>query len=145
MAIIRKSDVVLGINNVEKVKIESLNGEMYLRPLSSAELDEINYIEAEGMGNLEQNNRTRQQSMKNSELTQTNKLNVLKLTKASDKAKYMMIEKGLDNPKYQDDPWEIEDIKQLPRNAVNEIHRKIQILSGLDVTENDVKNFPEIE
>lgn len=143
MAVIKKSDILLGINKVEKVHIETLNGELYLRPLSSAELDEINYIEAEGMGNFEQNTRSKTRTIGNADLTQTNKFNILKVTKASDKAKYTMIEKSLDNPKYEDDPWELEDIKQLPRPAIDEIHTKIQELSGVDITERDVKQFPE--
>jgi len=143
MAILKKSDILQGIKKVERVHIESLGGEMWLRPLSSAELDEINYIEAEGMGNFEQNNRAKSRNLENSKLTQTNKFNVLKLTKATDKAKYEMIYKSLDNPKNEDDPWTLEEIKSLGQKSIDEIHKEVQKLSGLDITESDVKQFPE--
>ena len=143
MVVLTKASILQGINTPKKIKIESLDGELWLRPLSSAELDEINYIEAEGMGNFEQNNRSRNQNFKNGELTQTNKFNVLKVTKSSDKAKYEMIRISLDNPKNEDDPWTTEDIKQLGRKATDEIYEKVQELSGVGVTESDVKQFPE--
>ena len=143
MAILKKSDILQGINAVQRITIDSLGGEMWLRPLSSAELDEINYIEAEGMGNFEQNNRAKSRNLENSKLTQTNKFNVLKLTKATDKAKYEMIYKSLDNPKNEDDPWTLEEIKSLGPKAIDELHKEVQKLSGLDITESDVKQFPE--
>ena len=143
MAILKKSDILKGINAVQRITIDSLGGEMWLRPLSSAELDEINYIEAEGMGNFEQNNRAKSRNLENSKLTQTNKFNVLKLTKATDKAKYEMIYKSLDNPKNEDDPWTLEEIKSLGPQAIDELHKEVQKLSGLEITESDVKQFPE--
>jgi len=143
MAILKKSDILQGINAVQRITIDSLGGEMWLRPLSSAELDEINYIEAEGMGNFEQNNRAKSRNLENSKLTQTNKFNVLKLTKATDKAKYEMIYKSLDNPKNEDDPWTLEEIKSLGPKAIDELHKEVQKLSGLEITESDVKQFPE--
>ena len=138
MAILTKSDILKGINNVQKVKIESLGGEIYLRPLSSVELDEINYIEAEGMGLIEQSSRGT--AIRNS--TQTSKMNVLKLTKASNRAKYEMIKLSLDNPK-NTEAWEIEDIQMLPKDAVEELHKKVQEISYVEITEVDVKQFPE--
>ena len=95
------------------------------------------------MGNFEQNNRAKSQNLENSRLTQTNKFNVLKLTKATDNAKYEMIYKSLDNPKNEDDPWTLEEIRSLGRKAIDEIHEKVQELSGVNVTESDVKQFPE--
>lgn len=142
MAILTKSDILKGINNVQKVEIESLGGELYLRPLSSAELDEINYIEAEGMGLIEQNTRGSAASLANAKSTQTSKMNVLKLTKASNLAKYTMIKLSLDNPENKE-KWEIDDIKLLPKDAVEEIHKKVQEICHIEIKEVDIKQFPE--
>ena len=144
MTLITKSDILKGKQNLTRRKIVSMNdGELWLRPLTSAELDELNYIEAEGMGNLEQNSRSKSTNMDNANLTQTNKLNVLRVTKASDKAKYEKIRMSLDNPKYEDDPWETEDIKGFSKPAIQEITSIIDEISGVDVTEYDIKQFPE--
>ena len=120
-----------------------MNGELWLRPLTSAELDELNYIEAEGMGNFEQNSRSKSSNLSNANLTQTNKFNVLKLTKASDIAKYEKIRLSLDNEKYAQDPWETEEIQQFSRPAINQLIEIIDEISGVNVTEHDIKQFPE--
>lgn len=137
MAILTKSDILKGIKNVQKVHIESLGGELYLRPLSSAELDEINCIEAEGMGVMEQNIKGAQLN----NTVQSSKINVLKITKASAKAKYEMIRMSLDNDK-NTEPWETEEIQELSKDAVEELYKKVQEISKVEITEVDVKNFP---
>ena len=137
MAILNKSDILKGINNIQKVHIESLGGELYLRPLSSAELDEINCIEAEGLGTMEQNIK----GARLNNTVQSSKINVLKVTQASNKAKYEMIKKSLDNPK-NTEQWETEEIQQLPKDAVDELYTKVQEVSKVEITEVDVKNFP---
>lgn len=138
MAILTKSSILKGIKEVKSVTIDALDGELWLRPLTSAELDEINCIEAEGLGNIEQN----VNAQRRNRATQTTKLNALKVTRASNNAKYELIRLGLDNPKNESDPWTIEEIKELPIDATDELEQKIQELSGVDVTKSDVKNFP---
>ena len=137
MAILKKADILNGIHDVKEVTIESLQGELWLRPLSSAELDECNYIESKGMGKIKQN----ATSITNQ--TQTLELDVYKTTKATDDAKYERIRLSLDNPKNEDDPWTTSEIKELGRAAVNEIHDKVLDLSGVDITSEDVKRFPQ--
>lgn len=137
MATLTKSSILKGINKIESVTIDSLDGELWLRPLSSAELDEINCIEAEGLGNIEQN----MKGQRINKATQTTKLNVLKVTQASNKAKYELIRLSLDNPKNTEE-WSIEEIQQLPINVTDEIEQKVREISGVDVTKRDVKNFP---
>lgn len=136
MTVLTKSAILEGINKVEKVEIKSLDAEMWLRPLSAAELDEIEAIEAKGMGVVEQNTTSLQAA-------QSVKLDVFKITTSSAKAKYEKICKSLDNPKNQDDPWTVEEIQQLPKSAINEINDKVNELSGVEVTSQDVKKFPE--
>ena len=137
MAVLTKSSILKGIKEVKSVTIDSLDGELWIRPLSSAELDEINCIEAEGLGNIEQNMKSQR-----NKATQTTKINVLKVTQASNNAKYELIRLGLDNPKNESDPWTLEEIKELPINATDELEQKIKEISGVDVTKSDVKQFP---
>ena len=137
MAILKKADILNGIHDVKEVTIESLQGELWLRPLSSAELDECNYIESKGIGKIKQN----ATSITNQ--TQTLELDVYKTTKATDDAKYERIRLSLDNPKNEDDPWTTSEIKELGRAAVKEIHDKVLELSGVDITSEDVKRFPQ--
>lgn len=56
MVVVKKSDILKGVKKIEKVKIEALDGdEMYLRPLSQAEINEVDEIEAKAMGIFETN------------------------------------------------------------------------------------------
>lgn len=136
MALLKKSDILNGINNIQKVEIKSLNGELWLRPLSAAELDEISYIEAEGLGNIKQNvNPTKAANP-------TMELNPAEVAKASDKSKYEKILRSLDNPKNDNDPWTIEELHSLSKNAIDELNTKINEISGADITERDIKSFP---
>ena len=50
----------------------------------------------------------------------------------------------INNPKNKD-PWEIDEIKQFKSDAINEIYDHIMKLSGVEITEADVKQFPENE
>lgn len=137
MAVLKKSDILQGIHKVEQIHINELDGELWLRPLSSAEIDECSYIETKGMGKIKQN------ATSITKQTQTLEIDAYKASKATDDAKYEMIRKSLDNPKNADDEWTTDDIKQLSVKAVNEIYDHVRELSGVEVTSRDVKNFPE--
>ena len=76
MAILTKSSILEGIHKPKQITIESLDGDLWLRPLSSAELDEASYIEAKGLGNVEQNTRSRASNLQNANVNQNNKINV---------------------------------------------------------------------
>jgi len=142
MAILTKAQILQGVNTPKQVKIESLGGELWLRPLSSAELDEASYVEAKGMGNVDQQARSRGQDLSNANVNQNNKFNVEKVTRAQDEAKYQMIFASLDNPKNESDPWTLEEIKMLQINVTDEILLKVREMSGVEVTKRDVKKFP---
>ena len=142
MVTLTKSSILEGIHKPQSITIESLDGELWLRPLSSAELDEASYIEAKGLGNVEQNTRSRTSNLENANVNQNNKLNVEKVTKAQDEAKYQIIFLSLYNSKNESDPWTLEEIKELPINATDEIAEKVREISGVNVTKNDVKRFP---
>ena len=134
MTVLTKSDILQGIDNPKKIKIEALNGELWLRPLSSAEVNEILNIEAQGYGTFNATN-NRGQTMTDG------KMNLPKLQEKQAEAKYLAIHKSINNPK--NDEWTIDELKQFRSNAINEIYDHIMKISGVDTTERDVKEFPE--
>lgn len=141
MAVLKKSQILEGIKDPKKITIEALNGELWLRPLSNAELDEIDRIEAKGMESYETNSKSRGRIQ--GETIAKGKINVHLATVNGAKARDRKIEMSLDNEKNADDPWTIEEIGELSRDAVNEIVEAIDQLSGLDVTKGDIDQFPE--
>lgn len=136
MAVLTKADILMGINSLKKVNIEALGGELWLRPLSSAEVNEILNIEAQGFGTFNATS-NRGQTMTDG------KMNLAKVQEKQAEAKYNAIHKSINNDK--NDEWAYDEIKQLPSDAIDEIYNQIMDLSGVDVTERDVKEFPEAE
>lgn len=132
--ILNKSDILQGINNPKKIEIEALNGELWLRPLSSAEINEILQVEAQGYG-------TFNASSKQSATLAEGKMNIAKMQEKSAEAKYLAIHKSINNPKNTDE-WELQELKLLGKNAIDEIYNKVMEISGVEVTEGDVKRFP---
>ena len=137
MAILTKSDILQGINSPKKIEIEALNGELWLRPLSSAEVNEILQIEAQGYGTFNASSR-----QKNT--VAEGKMNLPKMQEKSAEAKYIAIHKSINNDKTSDE-WTMEELKELGKKPIEELYEKVMDLSGVDVTEQDVKNFPENE
>jgi len=137
MTVLTKSDILQGIDTPKKIRIESLNGEIWLRPLSSAEVNEVLNIEAQGYGTFNATN-NRGQTMADA------KMNLSKLQEKQAEAKYTAIHKSINNDKNPDE-WTIEELKQFSKKAVDEIYNEVMDLSGVDVTEADVKQFPENE
>lgn len=135
MAILKKSDILLGIDDPRKVTIESLGGEIYLRPLSSAEVNKVVEIEAEGFGNFEASNLNRKTSA-------TGKMNLKKMNEATAKAQYEAIFLSINNEKNSEE-WSKEELQSLRKDAVTELYEKVMEISGANTTENDVKKFPE--
>ena len=135
MTILTKAKILNGIDTPEKVKLETLDGEIWLRPLSSAEVNEVLNIEAQGMGTFNASNIRGQ--------TQADgKMNLAKMQEKQNEAQYIAIHKSINNPKNSDE-WSIDEIKQLPADAVKEIYDAVMKLSGAEVTTADVKKFPE--
>lgn len=147
MAILKKSQILQGINDPKQIHIKSLGGELWLRPLSVSELDEIDQIEAKMMESYETNERANVQgrNVRSAETTSKGKLNMVKAAKYRAEGRNMKIFKSLDNPKNKDDPWTLEEIGSLSPDAVEEIVEEIDILSGLTVSQKEIDNFPEDE
>ena len=134
MAILNKSDILLGIDNPIKVKIETLNGELWLRPLSSSEVNEILKIEAEGLGTFNTSNIRGQTSA-------DGKMNLAKVQEKQNEAHYIAIHKSINNDKGEE--WSLDELKKLPLDAVNEIYDQVMKISGAEVSTADVQQFPE--
>ncbi len=149
--IIRISDIVDGTSKEEKYMINSLNGEVWLRPLSQKEINEISEIEAAAIGTFEtneksNNSRNRARNIR-SQLESKGKLSVLKTTQAQNQAKIKAVAYSLDNSKYAEEKELIkeEELLKAPSNVIEEIYEKVQEISGLNNTEleSDVEEFPQ--
>ncbi len=135
MAILTKANILQGVDSPQKVQIEALQGEIWLRPLSSAEVNEILQIEAQGYGTF---NASSNRGSTHAE----GKMNLPKMQEKQAEAKYTAIHKSINNDKNADE-WSFDELQQLPNNAINEIYDHVMELSGAEVSERDVKNFPE--
>ena len=134
MAILKKSDILLGIDDPRKITIESLGGEVYLRPLSSNEVNEIVNIESRGFGLFDAKTRG-----KNADATA--KLNLAKVNEAAAESKYQAILLSINNPK--NDEWSLEELHTLHSDQIEELYESVMRISGVETTEADVKRFLE--
>ena len=135
MAILTKASILQGIDTPVKVEIKTLQGEIWLRPLSSAEVNEVVNIEAQGMGTFNASNIRGQTSA-------DGKMNLAKMQEKQNEAHYIAIHKSINNPKNNDE-WTIQELQQLPADAINEMYDQVMKISGAEITTNDVKSFPE--
>ena len=135
MAMLTKATILNGIDKPVKVKIGTLKGEIWLRPLSSAEVNEIMNIEAQGIGTFTASNMRGQ-------TTTDGKMNLAKMQEKQNEARYIAIHKSINNPQNSDE-WTIDELQQLPADAVKELYDHVMKISGAEVTTNDVKSFPE--
>ncbi len=132
MAILKKSDILLGIDDPRKITIETLGGEIYLRPLSSNEVNEVVNIEAKGYGVFDAKTRGRNADA-------TGKMNLTKVNDSIAEAKYHAIYLSINNPK--NDEWSLEDLHMLHSDQIEELYENVMMLSGAETTEQDVEKF----
>ena len=134
MAILKKSDILLGIDDPRPITIESLGGEVYLRPLSSSEVNEIVNIEAKGYGVFDAKTRGKTADA-------SGKMNLAKLNDAEAEAKYQAIYLSINNPK--GDEWTKEELYALHSDQIDELYENVMRISGAETSEEDVKRFLE--
>ncbi len=134
--VLTKNEILKGINNIQKINIKSLGGEVYLRPLSETELKEVEMVEAKGMGVFESTQKGRREAMNKG------KIDLVKATDATYNSKLTKIQLSINNDK-NPDKWTLDEIGELPRNAINELIEKIDELSGIETTKQEVDTFPE--
>ena len=139
--VIKKADILKGINDPEEIMIESLGDTQWLRPLSNKELDILDEIEAKGMKSYETNSKSRGRIQ--GETVAKGKLDIRLATVNGAKARDMKIQMSLDNPKGEE--WTLEEIGMLHRDVTDELIEKINELSGISVTTAEIDKFPEDE
>lgn len=143
------SDIINGTESVKRVTIKSLDGEVCLRPLSQAEINEISEIEAAAIGTFEtneiSNNRTARSRNIKSQIESKGKLSVLETTQAQNRAKIKAVAYSLDNKEYANEQFTEEDLLKAPSAVIEEIYAYVQKISGLNDTEleSDVEEFPQ--
>jgi len=144
MVTLKKADILRGINDPVQIEIKSLGGNLWLRPLSNKEIDELEEMEAKAMGTFETKERASRRGA--SEQNSTGKLNVAKITRASAEVQVEKVFRSLDNPRNIDDEaWTYEEVNRLKKHQVNEIADKVDELSGVNVSDKDIERFHENE
>ena len=145
------SDIIAGKDNVKGYHIKSLKGEVYLRPLTQGEINEISEIEAAAIGTFETNEKSNNRSARSrnikSQLESKGKLSVLKTTQAQNQAKIKAVVYSLDNEQNKDEKENIteEELLNAPSVVINEIYEHVQKISGLNNPdlESYVEEFPQ--
>lgn len=145
MAILTKDAILKGKNNIEAYPIESLGGEIYLRPLTQGEWTEIEKIEAKALGSFKTSEKARKKGRRQlpSSLESSGEINAEKQTDAAAKARIETIRLSINNEK--NDEWTTEEINSLSRKQVTELFEKVKEISDVDneELEEDVDDFLE--
>ena len=142
MALLSISEILNGKNDYEEYHIESLDGEICLRPLTTGEWDRIDEIRQKDLGDYTINEKTftKKKRRVKGEMESRAKFNINASSKATKKAMYEAIKLSTDN-EGNPEKWTIDQIKKLHKNEIIEIYEKIEEISGVD--EEEVEDFPE--
>ena len=132
MGLLSKDKILKGIEKVETVYIESLGGEVKIRPLSSSEWQEIVIEEQKGIGEVK---------LKVGSLQQTDgtmSIDLAKQTIASFKAKVKAVAIAMS---VDGEEWTEEEVRQLLPGVVDEIFEAVRDISGITIEERELDNF----
>lgn len=153
--VLSKEDILRGVNDPELVEIESLGGEIPLRPLSKNEWHKIEKIEAKAYGKFEANEEAiraaqkgKRQAKGKSKMHTKGIIDLEKQTKAEFEGKTEALYLSMNNNHKEASDWTKEEIQQLKSNAFDEIFTAVQKLSGVDIDneedlKKDIDSFPE--
>lgn len=147
--VIRKEQILQGINDPQLVYIEALGDEIPLRPLSKKEINEVDKIEAKAYGEFQTNETANRNGMRqvkgglDSEISTKGIVNLEKITSATFEGKTHALYLSMNNGHPEADQWSKKDIQQLPNRAFEEIFVHIQKISGIEVEGEEIDNFPE--
>lgn len=150
--VIRKEDILKGIDDPELVEIKSLGDELPLRPLSKKEWNKIEKIEAKAYGKFEANEKAikGRRQVKNSEMNTKGIIDLEKQNEAEFAGKTEALYLSMNNNHIEGDKWKKEEIQSLRNDAFEEIYVAVRRLSGIrsdDDEEGDVEkeldDFPE--
>lgn len=144
MALLKKEDIINGANNIQKVYIESADGEIYLKPLTRGEFAKIEQIQTASMGKF----KTKEISSANrrANMESNGVLDIKATTKATREAELETVYLSINNSE-NEEKWEKADLNKLNKDVFDEIYAKVQEISGLNNPnlEREVENFPENE
>lgn len=146
MPILTKDAILKGKNNIEAYNIESLGGEIYLRPLTQGEWTEIEKIEAKALGSFKTSEKARKKGRRQlpSSLESSGEINAERQTAAAAQARIETIRLSINNEKNADE-WTTEEINSLTKKQVTELFEKVREISDVDneELEEDIEDFPE--
>lgn len=159
-----KEAILSGIKHVELVEIKSLkkllpetDGKIWLRSLSEKEIAECKNMESEGIGDFETTETAKKKGMRKnkkptkaqkakgitdedeSETVAKAKINLSEANNAQNAARRHKIALSLDNENNEDE-WSVEDVGALSEDIVLELEEAVDELSGVTVSEDDIKN-----
>lgn len=146
--VLTKSQILNGVNKIERIYIKKLGDKVALRPLSNGEWNEIEAIQNEAIGEYTTTERAKQATRRQkiqSQMEAQAKINIKETNKAEAEAKLEAVYLSLNNDVYKDDPFTREEVDGMKRGVVDEIYKNVRIISGLedDDLEKEVKDFPE--
>ena len=143
--VLKKTDILMGNENYEEVRIESADDTIYIRPLTIGEIHQISQIKNKALGDYTANQKgtTSKKRMK-AQIEAQAKMNMEKLTLADNKADIKTVEWGLDN-KGNVDKFTEEDVRNMIPDVFFEILQHVKEISHMedDDVEGEVDNFPE--
>jgi len=145
--VLKKTDILMGNESYEEVRIESADDTIYIRPLTIGEIHQISQIKNKALGDYTANQKgtTSKKRMK-AQIEAQAKMNMEKLTLADNKADIKTVEWGLDN-KGNVDKFTEEDVRNMIPDVFFEILGHVKEISHMedDDVEGEVDNFPEEE
>ena len=142
---LRKEDILKGVNDPELILIETLGGELPLRPLSKAEWSQIEKMEARGYGTFEANETAQRgrRKLKGGKVETKGKINLEKQAEADFKGKLEALHLSMNNSHHECDQWSKKEIESLKSSTFDEIYNKVRELSGVTVEKEEIDEFPE--
>lgn len=145
--VIRKEDILRGKENPVLVKIESMNDEIPLRPLSKIEWADIEAIGAEEMGVLETETRPEnpRKGFRGKPVNVTmQKMDMSKQLRGDFKTKVEALYLSMNNNHSESQKWTKEEIENITGVVFDEIYEAVENLSGVNNPElkKDVDKFP---
>ena len=146
--VLTKSQILNGVNKVERVYIKKLKDKVALRPLSNGEWNEIESIQNEAIGEYTTTERAKHANRRQrvqSHMEAQAKINIKETSKAEAEAKVEAVYLSLNNDHYKDDPFTREEVRGMKRGVFDEIYENVRIISGLEDEdlEKEVNDFPE--
>ena len=148
--VLKKEDLLSGKNRIQKIQLETVGDEIYLRPLTRAEVSECESIENRALGDYttnEQSNRKGRRQKPKSSINTEGKVNIEKVSKAAYESEKYMIYLSINNDENHKHGLDFteEEVGQMDTPVFNEIVAHVKDISGLDVTEEEVQDFPQNE